>query len=61
MGIDAVGSKTVSEKPTSRRPVSVTIFLRDDPRRRTIRLDVAIRPLGLRQYRCFDRRRDAAR
>jgi hypothetical protein len=54
-----VASETFSERPTSSRPVSVTIFR--DARSRVMRAAVARFPFLLRQYAAFDRRRDALR
>jgi hypothetical protein len=55
----AAASETFSERPTSSRPVSVTIFR--DALSSTIRAAVARFPFLLRQYAAFDRRRDALR
>lgn len=59
MGIATAGAETVSERATSRRPVSVTILR--VARNRTIRFEVAVLPFLLRQWRCLDRRRDVTR
>jgi hypothetical protein len=56
---EAAGAETLSKTPTSWRPLSVTIFR--EARKRTIRLEVAILPFLLRQWRCLDWRRDVAR
>jgi hypothetical protein len=55
----AAATETFSERPTSSRPASVTIFR--DARSNVIRAAVARFPFLLRQYAAFDRLRDARR